>query len=237
MSGTDEGEELSKGINSLLGSTMFLSLFATGNLGFFVALAACMFVGKDFSYNTIRNKIISGNGRVKIYLSAFAVNLIIGLIFYLFDALIGGLLGFALFGPYENFGDLAAKVALSLPLLLALIAIMTFISMSIKSQALGIVVNLLIITVVPSILGIFMILPKELLNNEIINVLLKIIPYSVMSELLSVSSSMGITLDGMSGAAVAFTGEFVGRVLAVAACYAGAFTAGGALIFQYADIK
>ena len=112
---------------------MFFAAFSlTNNLGLIAPIFILIIIGKDFSFGTIRNKIIKGHSRISIFLSIFIVSSsIISLIMFSYAA-VNGLLTLALFS--DLIGKVTAKEVgyfiLSLLLeLLVLISIAAFISL------------------------------------------------------------------------------------------------------------
>lgn len=68
-------------------------------VGIFIAVICSLFVGTEYSDGTIRNKIISGRSRRRIYLSNFAACAAIGTALYLTSLVTICLGGIPLFGP------------------------------------------------------------------------------------------------------------------------------------------
>lgn len=62
-------------------------------IGFFIALFITLFVGEDYAYGTIRNKIIVGNKRSSIYFSnliiTFVVCILLEFAYIIFSIIIG----------------------------------------------------------------------------------------------------------------------------------------------------
>lgn len=87
----------------LLGSllsikTMFYSSFSlSNNIGFIIPVFLLIIMSKDFSYGTIRNKIISGSSRTNVFLSMFISCSIVIVLAMLAYAALNGLLTVALF--------------------------------------------------------------------------------------------------------------------------------------------
>lgn len=113
--------------------TMFFSAFSlTNNLGLIAPIFILIIIGKDFTYGTIRNKIIKGHSRTSIFLSLFIVSAsIISLIMFSYAA-VNGLLTLALFS--DLVGEVTSKAVgyfvLSLFLeLLVLLSIAAFLSL------------------------------------------------------------------------------------------------------------
>lgn len=194
----------------------FFSCLSLSNTGVLVCVAVAMFIGKDFSYNTLRAKIYSGNSRLKIYLSTLTTALIIGLTLHVASVLESAAITAACFGG----GALTMKALqaslLSIPLYAGFIAVMVFISLTLKSQVLGLVVNIVVAAFIPTILQIV-----GMAGLESLDAVVTIIPYAAIGKL-----STGV-VDG----ALAVKSCVGGLALAVAA------TAVGALLFRNADIK
>ena len=76
FSGLGSADEMTMDILSMYisGKAQFFSSFSLGNnLGLIAPVLLAIVLYKDFSYGTIRNKIIAGKSRTSIYLSLFAV--------------------------------------------------------------------------------------------------------------------------------------------------------------------
>lgn len=64
--------ELLMGLLPLSGKNMFFNAFSTGNnFGLILPILVIIVICKDFSYGTVRNKIICGKSRVKVFFSMF----------------------------------------------------------------------------------------------------------------------------------------------------------------------
>ena len=67
-----------------------------GTIGFFISLFTTLFVGLDYANGTIRNKIVVGHSRIKIYLSnliiSITVGIIIELVYILFILVVGNVI-------------------------------------------------------------------------------------------------------------------------------------------------
>lgn len=67
----------------------------TGNMGLVIFIISIVFLTREFSFGTIRNKVISGHSKTKIYLSTSITSIIIGSGLYivnLFTSIIFGLI-------------------------------------------------------------------------------------------------------------------------------------------------
>lgn len=63
-------------------ATETLLFIAAYNL-FALILFGCLFIGTDYSFGTIRNKLISGQSRLKIYFSNLFLLILVGIIYFL----------------------------------------------------------------------------------------------------------------------------------------------------------
>jgi len=129
---------------------------------FIAAIGIGIFSGSEFAYNTVRNRIISGNSRTKIWFSQFLMNLAIFFAMYFAVAVFSTALCALMFGGFADFGGTMARLALSLPLYVCMVAIITLVITGTKSLTLGLVINLLVLMLVPQILGmILMFIPNQ----------------------------------------------------------------------------
>lgn len=88
--------------SSFTGKEIFFNCFAPGNnFGLILPVLVSVIILKDFSYGTIRNKIISGYSRTKIYLSYLLSTVIIVFIFIIAYATVS-LLFSLLLTPYQH---------------------------------------------------------------------------------------------------------------------------------------
>lgn len=201
---------------SSIASSAFFSCLSISNVGVLVCVAASMFIGKDFAYNTMRNKISCGNSRVKVYLSSLLSALIVGLGVLALSILESAALSAILFGSATPALQAVQASLISLPLYIGFIAVMTMVSMTLKSQVLGLVINIVIVAFIPGILQIIGMTGVETLKNVV-----GVIPYSVINELSVGTVSAGLAVKGTVG----------GLLLGAAA------TAVGCLLFGRADLK
>lgn len=143
---------------------LFFTAFNIGNdLGLVAPVLIAVILFKDFSYGTIRNKIISGKSRISIFFSTYVSCLIALFAVTLFYALITLGISLMLF-PYQQdpFGwkdawYLLGSLALELNIYLFASALVTYICVSSKNIGLVLVKYLAIvmgITMVTSILQI-----------------------------------------------------------------------------------
>jgi len=214
------------GIEMDIGGEFFrlvvLSTFSVQNLGLFIGLAVSIFCGGDFSFNTIRNKIISGNSRIKIYMSALAVALIIALFFFIVNFVISLISAVIVSQGFYMTRGLIGTVALFIPLYLAITATIIFVTMSLKSRVVAIGINLGSIIFLSTVL---MLLAMSPISN-----------YVIMSAPHGIVDLVAMEAMMMVGS-TAINGRFVSIALLVSIIYFVAFTIAGAIKFKYTGIK
>ena len=135
----------------LLGSllsikTMFYSSFSlSNNIGFIIPVFLLIIMSKDFSYGTIRNKIISGSSRTNVFLSMFISCSIVIVLAMLAYAALNGLLTVALFSnemaPITKDGVLYFVLSILFEILIYIFiaALLSFINVFAKNAGLKII--------------------------------------------------------------------------------------------------
>lgn len=78
--GQYKGLLLSKKYDVPMKTTEELMISFLTVIGFFIATFTSIFVGAEYSNGTIRNKIVIGNSRMKIYLSNLIISIVVGII-------------------------------------------------------------------------------------------------------------------------------------------------------------
>lgn len=215
-------------------SMLVLTCGSIGNLGLYIAIAASIIVGKDFNFNTIRNKIICGNSRFKIFTSSFITQLIVGFSLFIITFAESILLTLIFFGGLSRVSLIFQSIALAIPLYIAFIAVMTFISMSTRSQTMGIIFNVLIIALIPTMLQFagliasMLVLPGE---SSAFLTILSVIPYNIINTITGDITAL------IGGGGNVINGVFVAKTLISSAVLGGAAYGFGYLIFRKADIK
>ena len=133
-------------ILSLSPRSMFFQCFSlSNNFGIILPVFILIILFKDFSFGTIRNKIISGSSRNKIYFSSLLSTFIIITILLFIHATISGLLSLALFYDYAEKIDFEVIKYFSLSVLFELLVIafissfISFINMFAKNVGLAII--------------------------------------------------------------------------------------------------
>lgn len=202
----------------------------SSDVGFILTIFLTILICKDFSYGTIRNKVVSGHTRHNIYLSSlitsiiFLVALILG--YYLLN------LGVSLcLFPFAN-GDLSSKeigiyiVSILLELLIY-IAVASFINMLVfifKSPVLPIVIflGLIFLASILVMVNSFMV-DESAATYKFITWLIKIVPSLQSSSLLSFNEST--------------TFKDIYPILVSNVIYIGGSIPLGILIFNKSDLK
>ena len=140
------------------GKTIFFSSFSAGNnLGLIAPVLIMIVLCKDFSYGTIRNKIISGNKRAQIFVSLFITCFVITWGIVLVQALLS--LGVSLlFFEYQSTAFTSADfwyfiISLVLQMLIWLFvcALMSFFCVFMKNAGLAVVMYVAVVL----LMGIF----------------------------------------------------------------------------------
>ena len=118
----------------------FFSL--TNNFGFILPIFIALFICKDFSYGTIRNKVIAGYSKTKVYLSTLCSSLIIGIALVLINLLLTIVLSFMLLKGSVDILWLLKICGLGMLVYIETLAFITMIAMLSKSQAITIIVSM-----------------------------------------------------------------------------------------------
>jgi len=203
---------------------MIFSMVLLASSSIFIAITVSIFIGGDHTFNTIRNKIISGNSREKIYLSSLTVSLIIGSIFFVINfvfSILGA--GFAAGGFY--FPEyLLRTILLFIPIYIAMISIMTFISLLLKSRAAGIGINIAIIFIIDMIASMIIMFVSTGSN-------------AIEGIMMSTPHTFRNLLVAMSGSPLSDAGRTIGLGIGIPLIYFFAFTIGGVFLFRRKAIK
>ncbi|MDR0426321.1 MAG: ABC transporter permease [Clostridiales bacterium] len=214
---------------------MFAAALGTGlslgRLGVYIALACSLFTGKDHAYNTVRNKLIAGNSRSRVYLSNLLVNCLLGLAYLVLNALFAVLIGLIAFGIPADMGVLLTRTALAVVPYLGIVAVVTFISMTVRRQAFGIVLNMVLVIVVATI---FSSVRTVMLMTEVsrgAEIFFEYNLFTLFDEVLPGA------LNLMGGSSIpAPAAALTLRALLVPLAYGAAFTLLGIVVFRKADI-
>lgn len=113
--------------------------------GFLYAVFIALFVGKEYSEGTIRNKLIMGHKRQSIYLSSFITCLFGSLIIYLM-LVIGGLIGMPFMGKWQGGADtFILYIIIGIFITASLSSILTAFAMLLSNRAVNAVVSIVMI--------------------------------------------------------------------------------------------
>ena len=72
-----------------------------GIIGFFISIFTTLFVGLEYANGTIRNKIVVGHSRIKIYLSNLIISITVGIIIELSYMLVIAIIGIPVLGGLQ----------------------------------------------------------------------------------------------------------------------------------------
>lgn len=100
----------------------------------FTAIVAGMLICRDFTNNTIRNKIITGHSRTNIYIANLIVSGSVALIYEVFYLVVLILLGIPIIGT-DKFPNAVffVNLLISIPLILSFTSIIVFLCMSMRN--------------------------------------------------------------------------------------------------------
>ena len=137
----------------LLAGTLYISIV--------IAVFIGTFIGTDYSNGTIRNKHIIGHSRTKMYLSNMIVCVTASVIIHLvYIAVIVGAASVGITRKFEmSVGSVASQIIISIISVVAISAILLFVSMLISSRSAGVVTAI--------ILSILMILAASMIDNAL----------------------------------------------------------------------
>ena len=142
-----------------LGGALVFSLI--GTMSMFISITAGLFIITDFKNNTIRNKIIIGHSRTKIYLANLIISLTVAfiyqMVFWLTLIAFGKtIMRFDAFPSKEIFQNML----LTLAIIFAFTSCFVFICTTLKNTG-GFALSLMLDTVVSMLVLLVMIIPKK----------------------------------------------------------------------------
>lgn len=207
--------------------TFFISAFSlSNNFGLIVSILITIVVCKDFSFGTIRNKIISGNKRSQIYLSFFisTASILTGVMFC-YSLIAFGMS--AIVFPYSPTGFSGGEVGKLLTILLfeimALLvagSLLSFLCVSAKNAGISIIIYVAISMILSTVTVILQTFAYD--NEALINVM-KFVPL------------FGINLIVNQGEEFVFADYLI--AISASALYVFLFSLFGTLIFKKKDLK
>ncbi len=142
-----------------LGGVLVFSLI--GTMSMFISITAGLFIINDFKNNTIRNKIIIGHSRAKIYLANLIISLTVAFIYQMVFWLT-----LIVFGKtIMRFDDFPSKeifqnMLLTLAIIFAFTSCFVFICTTLKNTG-GFALSLMLDTVVSMLVLLVMIIPQK----------------------------------------------------------------------------
>ena len=200
----------------------FQSFSMTNNMGFIAPVLLAIILYKDFSYGTVRNKIISGKSRSQIFLSTFIVCSLVLVCLIMLSAFIT--LGVSLiFFDYQegafaaDLGYFFASLGFELLVLLFMSALLSLLCTCSKNLGIAIVLYLaftFLLTIVGSFTQVIGAVAQTFVESELLAKVIKVIDrlnvgmatsYIGTGDSYSLSDVLYLTLPALSGIA-AFLG-------------------------------
>lgn len=227
------GEEMELALSmmgvTLSGRSMFFDALVPGNnAGLIVPVFLVILLSKDFTWGTVRNKIVTGKSRDRIFLSLFATAACVTLGVMLAQAILSSLVGSLIFGfqpeafTAADFGYLALSVLFEVLLYLMIAALVSFITVLSPNMGVGIVLYVavtMLFTLVGGLTSSAVFLFEETpLWLEIVN-------------------RANLFTSHVIGGGTAYSPEDVLYILIPTLAGTALFTLGGMLIFRKKDLK
>ena len=184
-------------------------------LGFCCAVFTSLFLGTEYSDGTIRNKIIVGHSRPRIYLANLAT-VFTAMLFMMAAWLVGALVGFPFFGPLENPAGCLVNFIAGVFTTAAFSAIFTFIAMLCSSKTLSAVISII------SFLG--------------LSVLASNIGYEPVRDFLPTGQAIWVAGAPVNNSILALLGSVL-VTISGSVLIAAAITRIGIFMFQNKDLK
>lgn len=118
----------------------------------FMALFTCLYIGKDQSDGFVRNKVIGGHSRLSIFMSNNIAQTLVT-VFWCIVYICFGLLGLKIngFGPMLNGGEIFARLATAIAVLIVLSALFTSIAFAFRNRAIPVVLAILFTMVISGV--------------------------------------------------------------------------------------
>ena len=195
----------------------FQSFSMTNNMGFIAPILLAIVLYKDFSYGTVRNKIISGKSRSKIFLSTFIVCSLVLVCLIMLSAFIT--LGVSLiFFDYQegafaaaDLGYFFASLGFELLVLLFMSALLSLLCTCSKNLGIAIVLYLaftFLLTIVGSFTQVIGAVAQTFVESELLAKVINVIDrlnvgmstsYIGTGDSYSLSDVLYLTLPALSG--------------------------------------
>ena len=142
-----------------LGGALAFSMI--GTMTMFISITAGLFIITDFKNNTIRNKIIIGHSRTKIYLANLIISLTVAFIYQMafWLTLIGLCKTIMRFDDFPS-KEIFQNMLLTMAIIFAFTSCFVFICTTLKNTG-GFALSLMLDTVVSTLVLLVMIIPKK----------------------------------------------------------------------------
>ncbi|MDD7515434.1 hypothetical protein, partial [Ruminococcus flavefaciens] len=142
-----------------LGGALAFSMI--GTMTMFISITAGLFIITDFKNNTIRNKIIIGHSRTKIYLANLIISLTVAFIYQMafWLTLIGLCKTIMRFDDFPS-KEIFQNMLLTMAIIFAFTSCFVFICTTLKNTG-GFALSLMLDTVVSMLVLLVMIIPKK----------------------------------------------------------------------------
>lgn len=213
----------------------FQSFSMTNNLGLVAPILLAIVLCKDFSFGTVRNKIISGKSRTSIFLSLFAVCALVLICVMLLSAFVSLLISLIFFDyqsqpfTWKDFGYFMASLGFEVLVLLFMAALLSWLCACTKNVGSAIVLYvaitfllMLVGSVVQMVVGVLQLTGK---NQQLVETLLVV-------DRLNVGRAVSYI-----GAGTSYTFEDVLYLTLVPLAGILGFTGLGILRFRKKDLK
>ena len=218
--------------NQFTAKGMFFTSFSpSNNFGMILPILVAIILCKDFSHGTIRNKIICGKSRTKIYFSLFCTCAILMICFILAQALVTLLISLTMFeyqaDPFtaSDFGYLMASIAFEFVVYLFISALLTFFVVSMKNAGTAIVMYFavnFVLLIVGSITQTALLLSDSTSSSY---------------EVLKFFNDANMFTSLLIGGGASYTGKEVLTILLPNIFLTGVFVFFGWYIFRKKDLK
>lgn len=118
----------------------------------FMALFTCLYIGKDQSDGFVRNKIIAGHSRLSVFMSNNIAQSLIS-VFWCVVYICFGMLGLKIngLGPMLNGGEMFARLAVAIVVLIVLSSLFTSIAFAFRNRAIPVVLSILFTMVISGV--------------------------------------------------------------------------------------
>lgn len=183
-------------------------------LGFCCAVFASLFLGTEYSDGTIRNKVVIGHTRARIYL-ANLTTVFVAALWMMAAWFVGGLIGIPLFGAWENVPGCIVNFVISLFTTAAFAAIFTLVAMLCTNKAVSAVISILLFLCLSAFAG--------SISSEVVR------------DLLPTGRVLWILGNDLGGSARMLFGAVMLPLLG-SALITAAFTSAGILLFGKKDL-